>query len=113
MLKREKEFKKIDRYTIQIILDEPVSPLFFLPRIANRKGGFIIGKKVIEENGYENFKSHPLGTGPFQFKQHTQGNKLELTAHEAYFRGKPKLKGVEVHFIPDNKESKLSSLGSI
>lgn len=97
-------FKKIDAYTVQIIVSEPISPLFFLPRIANRKGGFIIGKKVIEENGYEQFKSHPLGTGPFKFKRYTEDDKLELSANTLYFRGTPKLTGVEVHFIPDNKK---------
>ncbi|MCG8550153.1 MAG: ABC transporter substrate-binding protein [Desulfobacterales bacterium] len=95
-------FKKIDTYTVQIIVNEPISPLFFLPRIANRKGGFIIGKKVIEENGYEQFKSHPLGTGPFKFKRYAEDDKLELSANTRYFRGTPKLSGVEVHFIPDN-----------
>lgn len=97
-------FKKIDTYTVQIIVDEPISPLFFLPRIANRKGGFIIGKKVIEENGYDQFKSHPLGTGPFKFKRYAEDDKLELSANTRYFRGTPKLSGVEVHFMPDNKE---------
>lgn len=97
-------FKKVDTYTVQMIADKPVSPLFFLPRIANRKGGFIIGKKIIEENGYDSFTSHPLGTGPFKFKRYVQEDKLELAANTAYFRGAPKLAGVEVHFIPDNQE---------
>jgi len=52
-------FKKTDKYTVQMIINEPISPLFFLPRIANRKGGFIIGEKVIKQTGYEKFKSHP------------------------------------------------------
>jgi peptide/nickel transport system substrate-binding protein len=97
-------FKLVDTHTLKIIVEKPISPLFFLPRIANREGGFIFSKKAIEAAGYENHKQHPVGTGPFMFEQYTAGGKLVLTANENYFRGKPLLDKVEVYFIPDNKK---------
>ena len=35
------KFETVDRHHLRIIVDKPMSPLFFLPRIANRMGGFI------------------------------------------------------------------------
>ncbi|MCP4720342.1 MAG: hypothetical protein GY860_12860, partial [Desulfobacteraceae bacterium] len=98
------KFKIIDTHALEITVEKPMSPLFFLPRIANREGGFILSKQAIEKAGYDNFKQHPVGTGPFKFNSYAAGEKLVLTANENYFRGKPLLKGVEVHFIPDNKK---------
>jgi peptide/nickel transport system substrate-binding protein len=95
-------FEKIDDHTLEIILDKPVSPLFFLPRIANHRGGHIISQKAIQAGGYEGFTAHPVGTGPFMFQQYVPKKTCVLTAHARYFRGTPKLAGVEMHFIPDN-----------
>jgi peptide/nickel transport system substrate-binding protein len=97
------KFKIVGPHTLEIILEKPMSPLFFFPLLANREGGFIVSKQAIEKGGYDNFKQHPVGTGPFMFSRYTAGDKLVLTANKNYFRGKPLLKGVEIHFIPDNK----------
>ena len=97
-------FKIVDSHALEIILEKPMSPLFFFPLLANRDGGFIVSKQAIEKGGYDNFKQHPVGTGPFMFSSYTAGDKLVLTANKNYFRGKPLLKGVEIHFIPDNKK---------
>ncbi len=97
------EFEVNDPYTLRIIVQKPMSPLFFLPCIANREGGFILSKQVMETAGYEGYKQHPVGTGPFKFSGYIAGEKLILTANDNYFRGQPKLSGVEIHFIPDNK----------
>jgi len=91
--------KKTDPYTVQIILDKPISPILFFPKIANYGGGFIVSKKAIEAGGYDAFKQHPVGTGPFAFEE--KGKKyLSLKAHDRYFRGKPLLDGVQIHFVP-------------
>jgi len=98
------KFEAVDTHTLRIILEKPTSPLFFLPKIANRNGGFILSKQAIETMGYDNYKKHPVGTGPFMFSSYIAGDKLILKANGNYFRGKPLLKGVEVHFMPDNKK---------
>lgn len=97
------DFKAVDRYTVQIILSKPLSAILFLPKITNYAGGFIVSKKAIETMGYEQFKKHPVGTGAFVFKSYRPGGNLLLTANPRYFRGKPLLDGVEIHFLPDIK----------
>jgi peptide/nickel transport system substrate-binding protein len=96
------KFEMAGSHTLEIIVEKPMSPLFFFPLLANREGGFIVSKQAIETGGYDNFKQHPVGTGPFMFSRYTAQDKLVLTANEHYFRGKPLLRGVEVHFLPDN-----------
>ncbi len=95
-------FEKIDDHTLEIILEKSVSPLFFLPKIANHRGGQIVSQKAIQAGGYEGFIAHPVGTGPFMFQEYVPKEKCVLTAHAGYFRGTPKLAGVEMYFIPDN-----------
>ncbi|MCP4020829.1 MAG: hypothetical protein GY729_03205 [Desulfobacteraceae bacterium] len=98
------EYKKINDYTLEIIVSKPVSPLFFLPKITNCRSGSIFSKKAIEALGYENYKEHPIGTGPFMFESYQPGEKLILKANDSYFRGKPLVSGVHIHFIPDDKK---------
>lgn len=97
-------FKKIDPYRVQIILDNPISPILFFPKITDYGGGFIVSKKAIESMGYDAFTQHPIGTGPFAFAQYEKGKHLSLKAHSNYFRGPPLLDGVEIHFFPDSND---------
>lgn len=48
-----------------------------------------------------NFRPHPVGTGPFMFSEYIPTQKVVLMKNEHYFRGAPKLDGVEVWYIPD------------
>jgi peptide/nickel transport system substrate-binding protein len=98
------KFEQVDTHGLRIIVEKPMSPLFFLPRIANRMGGFIHSRQAIEAAGYDNYKQHPVGTGPFAFSRYNAGEKLVLNANENYFRGKPLLDKIEVYFIPDNEK---------
>lgn len=95
---------KVSKYMIRIVVDTPVSTVVFLPKLTNYAGGFIVSKKAIEAMGYEGFKNHPIGTGPFKFHKYAKGQKMELRAHENYFRGQALLAGVEMHFYPDLEE---------
>ncbi len=96
--------KKTGRYGVQIIMDKPVSPILFFPKIANYGGGFIVSRKAIETLGYEAFKRHPIGTGPFCFEKYVKGKYLLLKANPLYFRGKPMLSGVKMFFLADIKK---------
>lgn len=94
-------FDKISRYVVTITLEHPLSTTLFLPKLANYAGGFIVSKKAFESMGYEKFSTHPIGTGPFIFKDSSPNGPLVLEANQNYFRGSPKLAGVEMHFLPD------------
>ena len=91
----------VDRYTVRITLDRPLSAILFLPKLTNYAGGFIVSRKAIKTMGYQGFKKHPIGTGPFVFDDYKPGQKLVLKAHQRYFRGRPLLDGVQFSFIPE------------
>lgn len=95
---------KLDDYRLEIILEKPLSSILFFPKLTNYGGGFILSKQAMEAWGYEGFKAHPIGTGPFAFKSYNPGSKLELTSHGQYFRGAPKLDGIEILFMPEIKD---------
>jgi peptide/nickel transport system substrate-binding protein len=94
-------FESVDPYTLNIIPDRPLSAILFFSKLTDYAGGFIVSKRAIVAMGYERFKNHPVGTGPFRFTRYNPGQELVLTAHEAYFRGRPQLAGVKIHFVPD------------
>ena len=94
-------FQSIGPYTVRIMLAQPLSPTLFFPKFTNYAGGFIVSKRAVAKMGHEGFNQHPVGTGPFMFKKHLPGEKVVLSAHAAYFRGKPRLEGVELHFAQD------------
>lgn len=94
-------FEPVGPYTLKIIPDRPISAILFFSKLTDYAGGFIVSKRAITAMGYERFKNHPVGTGPFQFTRYVPGRELVLSAHEAYFRGPPQLAGVKIHFVPD------------
>ncbi len=94
-------FSEIDDFTVEVVVEKPLSPVLFLPKLTNYAGGFIVSKKAIEKLGYETFTKHPVGTGPFSFSRHVPGKKVVLAANASYFRGRPALEKVEIHFVPE------------
>jgi peptide/nickel transport system substrate-binding protein len=51
------------------------------------------------------FNNMPVGTGAFKVVKWIHGDRVELVANDAYFRGKPKLRRIEVRDIPDENTS--------
>jgi peptide/nickel transport system substrate-binding protein len=100
-------FEKVDDATVTVSLDAPLSPTLFLPKFTNYAGGFIVCNQAIEALGDEAFKTNPVGTGPFVFESYTPQNSVVLTANDDYFRGAPKLGGVEVRYMADPSSREL------
>jgi len=103
-------FEAVDDYTVRITLEQPVSPVLFFPKVADYAGGFIVCKKSIEAMGDDEFKTHPVGTGPFMFKNYNPQEKVELVANEQYFRGAPLLDGVDYRYMPELNSRELGLL---
>jgi peptide/nickel transport system substrate-binding protein len=99
--------EKVDDHTVTITMDTPLSTTLFLPKVANYAGGFIVCSKAVEAMGDEAFKTHPVGTGPFMFESYTPQNSVVLVANDDYFRGAPKLAGVEVRYMADPSSREL------
>jgi peptide/nickel transport system substrate-binding protein len=47
------------------------------------------------------FNSRPIGTGPYQIVRWQRGDRIEYVANDRYFLGKPGLRRIVVHLIPD------------
>ena len=94
-------FEAVDKYTVKITLERPLSEALMLPKLADYAGGFIVCKKAVEDLGDEAFKTHPVGTGPFIFESYSPMEKVVLVKNERYFRGAPKLDRVVVRYMPD------------
>jgi peptide/nickel transport system substrate-binding protein len=94
-------FEAVDDYTVKITLESPISPVLFYPKVANYSGGFIVCKQAVEALGDDKFKTNPVGTGPFMFEQYRPQEKILLMANPDYFRGAPKIDGVEYRYMAD------------
>jgi peptide/nickel transport system substrate-binding protein len=100
-----------DASTVRITLDKALSPVLFLPKVANYSGGFILCKRAAEKLGANGLKTHPVGTGPFMFKAYVPQERVQLVASPAYFRGKPQLDGVDFRYMPDLSSRELALRG--
>lgn len=94
----------IDDYTVDIAFDSPLSSILFFPKVADYAGGFIVCRKAVEAEGDSGFAEHPVGTGPFMFRDHVAGERVGLAANADYFRGRPLIDGVDVRYIPEFAE---------
>jgi peptide/nickel transport system substrate-binding protein len=101
-------FEAVDEFTVNITLETPLSPILFLPKVANYNGGFIVCAQAYEAIGPEGFVTQPVGTGPFRFENYTPQTSLSLVAHDEYFRGAPQLAGVELRYMPDSTSRELA-----
>jgi peptide/nickel transport system substrate-binding protein len=100
-------FEAVDDSTVKVTLASPVGPAVFLPNVANYSGGYIICQKAYEALGADGFANEPIGTGPFKFQSYTPQTSTMLVANDDYFRGAPKLGGVEIRYIADNTAREL------
>ena len=89
----------IDKYTVKVRLKKrlPGPERYFI----DYRGAFMVPQKPFETIGAARFKTNPVGTGPFRLVKYVPGQKTVLAAHEKYFRGRPRLDGVEVWLMAD------------
>jgi peptide/nickel transport system substrate-binding protein len=101
-------FEAPDDHSFNITVPEPISETLFYTRVANYSGGLIIPRQAFEAIGSDAFITTPSGSGPFIFESHTPQSDVTLVANEGYFRGAPKLAGVQVRFVADNTTRELA-----
>jgi len=100
-----KEVRAVDRYTVEIELHAP-DP-FALLRLVGYHSGFIVSKKAVTELGDEH-RFRPIGTGPFAISEYNPRRNVVLVANDAYYKGAPKLAGIEFRFMPDTATRELA-----
>jgi peptide/nickel transport system substrate-binding protein len=84
----------IDTRTVRIALQKPNAMFVFNLARAN--------SAIIPKEEVERLKSHPIGTGPFQFSEWVRGDRITLTKFKDYHEpGVPSVERVVFRFIQD------------
>ncbi len=101
-------FVALNDSMFQLKLTNPFQPIL---GILSMQYCSIVPKEVVEKYG-KDFRSHPCGTGPFQFEQWEEGQALTMIKNNNYFEkdssGKklPYLDGIKVSFY-DSKATEF------
>ncbi len=82
-----------DKLTARITLKQPASNFLF-----DMGWGDAV---MVSPSSAGGNKTHPIGTGPFRFKQWVQGDRVELVRNPDYWGPAPKLSAVTFRFIAD------------
>ena len=102
-------FKAINDTIFKIVLHQPYNPFL---GILTMKYCSVVPKKVIESSNTE-FRSSPIGTGPFKFKRWEENIKLVLRKNDEYFEKDekgvklPYLEAVSITFLPEKQSEFL------
>ena len=88
----------VDRYTFRVTYKEPFSPAL------ESWGMGMIPKHVLEgkDINTDPFNRHPIGTGPYRFKEWLAGQKIVLQANDDYFEGRPNIDEFIYRIITDS-----------
>jgi peptide/nickel transport system substrate-binding protein len=104
----QQPFKAIDDTTFQLRLIRPYNPIL---GILSMQYCSVVAVEAVEKYGND-FRRHPVGTGPFRFVAWQEGQALVLAKHENYFEKDsagnqlPYLDGIKVSFY-DSKATEF------
>ncbi len=94
---RVKKAEVIDSHTFRVTYDKP-----FAPALASWSSA-ILPRHLLEEKDItkSSLIRHPVGTGPYRFKEWLTGQKIVLISNPDYFEGRPYIDGYIMRIIPD------------
>jgi oligopeptide transport system substrate-binding protein len=75
----------LDRYTLQIVLDEPLAPFLAALGLPNTA---VVPQEEVEKSE-ERFGHAPVGTGPFKLVRWEPHQEIVLAANDHYYEGRP------------------------
>lgn len=94
----------IDDYTVKVVTKHGFGPL--LSHLSH-PGAAILNKKAVLEEG-NSYGQHPVGTGPYVFKEWQSGDKVTLQANPDYFMGKTPIENVVFRVIPEGTNRSIA-----
>ena len=109
VLNKVNDFKAVNDTLFEITLKQPF-PAFI--GLLTMKYCSVVPKEIVTHYGTE-FRSQPIGTGPFKFKRWEENIKLVFRKNENYFETDkngiqlPYLEAVAVTFLPDKQSEFL------
>lgn len=92
-------------YEVTIKLEHAIPSLLGL--LVPYHGGNIVCQDAVEALG-EDFKTNPVGTGPFMFAEYQPQQYVKLVANPEYFRGEPQIKEIYYRYIPSDAARDLA-----
>jgi peptide/nickel transport system substrate-binding protein len=93
-----------DRYTVVFHLKRPFAPAVRTFFAQSDAPYMILPAHLLERYHDLNrnpFNEKPIGTGPFKVVRWQRGDRIEYAANDDYFLGKPKLRRIVLHLVPD------------
>lgn len=95
--KQVKKIEALDRYTVRVTYDKPFAPALASWGMAMLPAHLLEGKDITKSP----LARHPVGTGPFVFKEWVAGQRLVLEAYDHYYEGRPYISRYIYRIIPD------------
>ncbi|MGB5218495.1 MAG: peptide-binding protein [Smithella sp.] len=92
-----KKAEALDDYTFRVTYDKPFAPALISWSSAILPRHLLAGSDITKSP----LSRHPIGTGPYKFKEWVAGQKIVLVSNENYFEGRPYLDGRITSIIPD------------
>ncbi len=92
-----KKAEVLDPYTFRVTYDKPFAPALMSWSAAIMPKHLLDGKDITRTP----LARHPVGTGPYRFKEWVTGQKIVLVSNLDYWEGRPYIDGYIMRIIPD------------
>jgi peptide/nickel transport system substrate-binding protein len=93
----------IDDYTVRLVTPLPHRNL--LLNVTAYYGFtdtiWVVPKDYVEKNGWEWFRDHPIGTGPYKVVNYVRGDEMEFAFFDGYWGPVPDFKRVRLYLVPE------------
>jgi len=86
-----------DAHTFRVTYDKPFAPALMSWSAAMMPKHLLEGKDITRSP----LARHPIGTGPYLFKEWVTGQKIVLVSNPGYWEGRPYIDGFIMRVIPD------------
>ncbi|MGE2730836.1 ABC transporter substrate-binding protein [Mycolicibacterium vaccae] len=90
----------LDEYTLRIHLEQPFSEFLRMLTQGGNGSAAIISPTALQTYG-DDIADHPVGTGPFKFKERIRGERIDLVRNDDYWGKVPDIDGVVFRPLPD------------
>ena len=84
-----KKAEVLDDYTFRVTYDKPFAPALISWGSSILPRHLLFGKDITKSP----LSRHPIGTGPYKFKEWVAGQKIVLVSNPDYFEGRPYIDG--------------------
>ncbi|TAK29796.1 MAG: ABC transporter substrate-binding protein [Chloroflexota bacterium] len=90
------------QFQVVVYTKKPYAFLLTDLSLQGQQEGIVLPKTYIEKNGTDYFNQHPIGTGPYRFKEQQKGTRISLEAIDyQHWLHQPKYKTVTFTLAPE------------